>query len=81
MMAVDGGMGVHAEEDDEQVEEGAFLLGRAGVLRSEVVIEATHIADTDGVLIVAGGVGASLLDGAAEFDGAIKADHEVVADV
>ena len=80
-MAVDGGMGVHAEEDDKQVEEGTFLLGRASVLRSEVVVEATHIADADGVLVVPGGVGASLLDGAAEFDGAIKADHEVVADV
>lgn len=80
-MAVDGGVGVHAEEDDEQVEEGAFLLGRAGVLRSEVVVEATNIADADGVLVVARGVGASLLDGAAELDGAIEADHEVVADV
>ena len=39
MMAVDGGVGIHAEEDDEQVEEGAFLLGRAGVLRSEVMVE------------------------------------------
>lgn len=52
MMAVDGGVGVHAEEDDEQVEEGAFLLGRAGVLRSEVVVEATNITDADGVLVV-----------------------------
>ena len=38
-MAVDGGVGVHAEEDDEQVEEGAFLLGRSRVLRSEIVVE------------------------------------------
>lgn len=52
MMAVDGGVGVHAKEDDEQVVEGAFLFGRAGVLRSEVVVEATHIADADGVLVV-----------------------------
>lgn len=80
-MAVDGGVGVHAEENDEQVEEGAFLLRRSRVLRSEVVVEATHIADADGVLIVAGGVGASLLDGAAELYSAIEADHEVVADV
>ena len=80
-MAVDGGVGVHAEEDDEQIEEGAFLLRRACVLRSEVMVEATHIADADGVLVVAGGVGASLLDRSAELDGAIEADHEVVADV
>ena len=45
------------------------------------MVEATHIADADGVLVVAGGVGASLLDGASELDGAIEADHEVVADV
>lgn len=39
MMAVDGGVGIHAEEDDEQVEEGAFLLRCSRVLRSEIVVE------------------------------------------
>ena len=46
-----------------------------------VGIEAADIGDADGVCVVAGAVGADLLDGTTSVDAAVGVDDIVIADV
>ena len=81
VVAVDGGDGVLFHEvADELKEDEALRLG-AGVGGMAVGIEAADIGDSDGVCIVAGAMGADLLDRAASVDAAVGIYHIMIADV
>ena len=58
------------------------LLGRcAGVLGLACGVASAHIADADGVGVVAAGVGAVLVERAARLDHAVEVDDVMIADV
>ena len=60
-VAEDAGIGMGFLQATEQVQQGAFLAGRAGVGGVAMLVEATFVTDTERVLVVAYGVGAHQL--------------------
>ena len=78
-MANDLGLGVTLLQIPEQEPEGCLLLGRAGVGIASLVIQATDIADADGMFIVVSDMGTGLALRTTCLDGAILKDHPVIA--
>ena len=64
----------------QQSEQGLALLGRTGVMRSSRCVEATDVADTDGVGVVTLAVGTCLGERTTLVDAAVQIDDVVVAD-
>ena len=81
VVAVDGGDGVLFHEVADELEKGEALGVGAGVGGMAVGIQSADIGDSDGVCIVAGAMGADLLDRAASVDAAVEVDDIVIADV
>ena len=78
-VAYDLGIGIVLFQRDEQRVEGE-LLGRCpGVAGAALLIEATLVADADGVGVVVAGVCADHLFGAAEVELTVAGDVVVVA--
>src|SRR5690606_34766897 len=61
--------------------QGSLLRRSARVLRLAASIHAADVADADRADVVALNMGANFLDRAADRDGAVQKDQEVVADV
>jgi len=78
-MAEDAGIGVGLLQATEQAQQGAFLLGRAGVVGVAMLVEPTFVADTERVLVVAYGVGTDQLLVARLVGPAVAGDVVVVA--
>ena len=78
-VAHDLGIGVVGLQGDEQRVEGQLLGWCPGVSGSAFLVEATFIADADGVGVVVAGVGADHLFGTAEVQLAVAGDVVVVA--
>ena len=70
-----------AEFRNELDECGSLRLGACVFGRFAVLGTTAYIADAYGVSIVAGSVGANLLDWPTRMNGAVSVDDEVVADV
>ena len=81
VVAVDGGDGMLFHEVADELKEDEVLRLGAGVGGMAVGIEAADIGDSDGVCIVAGAMGADLLDRAASVDAAVGIYHIMIADV
>lgn len=64
----------------QQSEQDLSLLGRTGVMGSSRCVEATDVADTDGVGVVTLAVGTWLGERASLVDAAVQIDDVVVAD-
>ena len=75
----DLGIRVVLFQRDEQRVEGELLGRRAGVGGAASLVEATLVADADGVGIVVAGVGADHLLGTAEVQLSVAGDVVVVA--
>ena len=78
-MAEDAGIGVGLLQATEQAQQGAFLLGRAGVGGIAVFVQTAFITDAERVLVVAYGVGAHQLFVARLVGPAVAGDVVVVA--
>ena len=65
----------------QKFSQSGFLCGRAGVARIAVLVEATDIAHSDGVGVVANTVCAGSAHITAFLNGAIKAHNIVITDV
>ena len=78
-MAEDLGIGVVVAQGAQQVDERGLLGSRAGVGGLAVFIEASLVADADGVGVVAAGVGACHLLGSHGVGGTVLGDVPVVA--
>ena len=76
-MAHDEGLRIALHQAAQQAAHGALLGAGAGVLGLTVHVEATFVTDADGVVVMAGAVGANLRFGPARLDGAV-AQHDVV---
>ena len=81
VMAVDGGDGVLFHQVADELEEGEALGFGAGVGGVAVGIEAADISDANALDVVAGAMGADLLDGTARMDAAVGIYDIVIADV
>ena len=81
VVAVDGGDGVLFHEVTDELEENKTLGFGAGVGGVAGGIEAADIGDADTVGVVAGAVGADLLNGAARVDAAVLVYHIMIANV
>ena len=81
VMTEDDGTGETLLELSEKAEKGLALLWGAGVGGLTVDIEATFVADADGVAIVTPTVGSGLLKRTAGMTGAVATDVVVIADV
>ena len=60
-VAEDAGIGMGFLQAVKQTQQSAFLAGRAGVGSITVFVQAAFVADTERVLVVAGGMGAHQL--------------------
>ena len=78
-VAEDAGIGVGFLQATEQAQQGAFLLGRAGVGGIAVLVKAPFIADAERVLVVAYSVGAHQLFVACLVGPAVAGDVVMVA--
>ena len=78
-VADDLGIGIVLLQRTEQREEGLFLSRGAGIGSLAMGIEATLVADTDGVGVVVAGVGTDHLLGATEVELSVAGDVVVVA--
>ena len=78
-VADDLGLGVRPLEILQQKPEGCLLFGSTGVVVAPFVVDATDIADTDGMLVVVAYVGSGILLVTAFVDAAILVDDPVVA--
>ena len=78
-VAHDLGIGEVCLQGDEQRVEGQLLGGSPGVGRTALLVEASLVADADGVGVVVAGVCADHLFGAAEVQLAVAGDVVVVA--
>ena len=65
------GLGVLLLEFCDQAAERSALFLRAGVTRLKALITAANIADSNGMGVVPGAVGANLLDRAASMNAAV----------
>ena len=81
VVAVDGGDGVLFHEVADELKENYTLGVCSGVGGVAVGIEAADIGDADALGVVAGTVGADLLDGTASVDAAVGIYHIMIADV
>ena len=81
VVAVDGGDRVFFHEVADELEKGEALGVGAGVGGVAVGIEAADIGDADALGVVAGAMGADLLDRTASVDAAVGIDDIVIADV
>ena len=73
------GIGIVLLQRTEQREEGLFLSRGAGIGGLAMGIEASLVADTDGVGVVVSGVGTDHLLGATEVELSVAGDVVVVA--
>ena len=78
-VAEDAGIGMGFLQATEQVQQGAFLAGRAGIGGVAMLVEATFVTDTERVLVVAYGVGTNELFMARLVGPAVAGDVVVVA--
>ena len=78
-VADDLGIGIVLLQRTEQRVEGELLGRRAGVGGAAPLVEATLVADADGVGIVVAGVGADHLLGTAEMQLSVAGDVVVIA--
>ena len=78
-MANDLSLGGTLLQGSEEEPEGGLLLGSTGVGIASLVIQATDIADADGMFIVVSDMGTGLALRTSCLDGAILQDHPVVA--
>ena len=78
-VAHDLGIGIVLLQRTEQRVEGELLGGSPGVGRTALLVEASLVADADGVGVVVAGVCADHLFGAAEVELAVAGDVVVVA--
>ena len=78
-VAEDAGIGMGFLQTAEQAQQGAFLLGCAGVGGIAMLIEAPFVADAERVLVVAYGVGAHQLFVARLVGPAVTGDVVVIA--
>jgi hypothetical protein len=78
-MAKDAGIGVVDLQSTKQGDEGSFLGRGSGVVGLAIGIEASLIADADGMGIVATGMGTDHLLGAALVQLAVLGDVVMVA--
>lgn len=78
-VADDLGIGIVLLQGAEQREEGLFLGRGAGVGGAAFLVEATLVADADGVGVVVAGVSPDHLFGAAEVQLSVAGDVVVVA--
>ena len=78
-MAYNLSVGIVAVEILEEEPQGGNLFGGAGVGGFAFFIQASLIADADGVLVVVADMGTGELFGAAFLDGALTVDVPVVA--
>ena len=81
VVSVDGGDGVLFHEVADELKENYTLGVCSGVGGVAVGIEAADIGDADALGVVAGTVGADLLDGTASVDAAVGIDDIMIADV
>ena len=81
IVSLDGGDGVLFHQVADELEEGEALGFGAGVGGVAVGIKATDIGDADALGVVAGAVGADLLNGAARMDTTVGVHDIVIADV
>ena len=79
-MTHDGGIGVVFLKGTEEGDEGRTLLGGAGVGGSAFLVQASFIADADGMGIVVSGMHASLFFFACLVDLSVFLDVVVIAD-
>ena len=73
------GFGVRPLEILQQKPEGCLLFGSTGVVVAPFVVDATDIADADGMLVVVAHVGSGILLVTAFMDAAVLVDDPVVA--
>ena len=78
-MAEDAGIGMGFLQAAEQLQQGAFLHGRAGVGRNTVFVKTTFVTDTERMLVIAFGVGTNQIFVARLISRAIARDVVVVA--
>ena len=78
-MADNLGIGIILLQRTEQREEGLLLSRGTGIGGLAMGIEATLVADTDGVGVVVAGVGTDHLFGAAKVELSVAGDVVVVA--
>ena len=79
-MAVDCGIGVIVFELFDKCFQGFSLLGCPRVVGLSRCVEATDVADADGVGVVPFAVGTWLVNGSSGMDRAVSVDDVVVAD-
>ena len=79
-MAHDGSIGIVFLEGTEEGDEGRTLLGGAGVGGSAFLVQASFIADADGMGIVVSGMHANLFLFAGLIDLSVFLDVVVIAD-
>ena len=73
------GLRVRPLEILQQEPEGSLLFGSTGVVVAPFVVDASDIADADGMLVVVAHVGSGILFVTALVDAAILVDDPVVA--
>ena len=78
-MANDLSLGVTLLQGSEEEPKGSLLLGSTGVGIASLVIQATDIADADGMFVVVPYMGTGLALRTSCLDGAILKDHPVIA--
>lgn len=81
IVSVDGGNGVFFHQVADELEKDYTLGLGSGVGGVAVGIKAADIGNADAVDIVAGAVGADLLDGATRMDAAVGIDDVMIANV
>ena len=81
IVSVDGDYGIFFHEVADELEEGEALRLGAGVGGVAVGIEAADIGNADALDVVAGAMGADLLDGATRMDAAVGIDDVMIANV
>ena len=80
-MAYNLGVGIVTAEVLEEEPQGGNLLGSAGVGRFAFLIQASLVADAQGVLVVVAHVGSGQFLATALVDGALTVDVPVVANL
>jgi len=81
IVSVDGGNGVFFHQVLDKLEENKTLRLGSGVGGMAVGIMATDIGNADALDVVAGAMGADLLDGATRMDAAVGIDDVMIANV
>lgn len=78
-MPYDKGKGELVLQTSQELDEGDALLVGSGVGWMTILIEASFIADADGVTVVVFAMGTDLIDRTSGLDGAVATYYKVIA--